>query len=178
MSPDSVVAAANLGARMVVFSQRPYEQQKDAFEEYRALFEAQHAAPAPPPVTCDFVYCDRDAARAEDKAREHLVGYLTSVLQHYELMSDHFKTATGYESYGRAVDLLQAIGLEPMCDQYLAVQAYGTPARILERLAARRELIGDFDLTACFRFAGLPFDDASASMRLFAGEVLPVVQAW
>jgi alkanesulfonate monooxygenase SsuD/methylene tetrahydromethanopterin reductase-like flavin-dependent oxidoreductase (luciferase family) len=178
MSPDSVIAAANLGARMVVFSQRPYEQQKDAFEEYRARYEDLHASPSPPPVTCDFVYCDRDASRAEDKARDHLVGYLTSVLQHYELMSDHFKSAPGYESYGRAVDLLQAIGLEPLCEQYLAVQAYGTPERIVERLQARRELIGDFDLTACFRFAGLPFDEATQSMTLFATDVLPIVQAW
>jgi hypothetical protein len=31
-------------------------------------------------------------------------------------------------------------------------------------------------LTCCFRFAGLPYEDAEASMRLFAKEVLPVVQ--
>jgi alkanesulfonate monooxygenase SsuD/methylene tetrahydromethanopterin reductase-like flavin-dependent oxidoreductase (luciferase family) len=178
MSPDSVVAAATLGARMVVFSQRPYEQQKASFEEYRDLFRERHGTDAPPPVTCDFVYCDADAGRAEEMARQHLVGYLTSVLRHYELMSDHFKDAAGYESYGRAVDLLRAIGLETLCEQYLAVQAYGTPERIVERLAARRDLIGDFDLTACFRYAGLPFDDARASMELFAREVLPVVRRW
>jgi alkanesulfonate monooxygenase SsuD/methylene tetrahydromethanopterin reductase-like flavin-dependent oxidoreductase (luciferase family) len=176
MSPDSVVAAAELGARMVMFSQRPYEQLVGSIDEYRTLFRARHGTDAPPPVTCDFVYCDRDAARAEDVAREHLVGYLTSVLQHYELMSDHFKDAKGYESYGRAVDLLQAVGLESLCEAYLAVQAYGTPERILERLAARRELIGDFDLTACFRYAGLPFAAAEASMRTFAQDVLPALR--
>jgi alkanesulfonate monooxygenase SsuD/methylene tetrahydromethanopterin reductase-like flavin-dependent oxidoreductase (luciferase family) len=178
MSPDSVVAAATLGARMVVFSQRPYEMQVEAFGEYRQRYEELHGAPPPPPVTCDFVYCDRDAGRAEAKAREHLVGYLTSVLRHYELMSDHFKDAAGDESYGRAVDFLRDVGLEPLCEQYLAVQAYGTPPRIVERLAARRELVGDFDLTACFRFAGLPFEDAQESMRCFASEVLPIVQSW
>jgi alkanesulfonate monooxygenase SsuD/methylene tetrahydromethanopterin reductase-like flavin-dependent oxidoreductase (luciferase family) len=176
MSPDSVVAAAELGARMVMFSQRPYEQLVGSIDEYRTMFRERHGHDAPPPVTCDFVYCDRDAARAEDVAREHLVGYLTSVLQHYELMSDHFKNVRGYDSYARAVDLLQAVGLESLCDAYLGVQAYGTPERILERLAARRELIGDFDLTACFRFAGLPIDAAEASMRTFAADVLPALQ--
>jgi alkanesulfonate monooxygenase SsuD/methylene tetrahydromethanopterin reductase-like flavin-dependent oxidoreductase (luciferase family) len=178
MSPDSVIEAAHLGARMVMFSQRPYEQLAPTIDEYRDLYKTKHRTDAPPPVTCDFVYCDTDAARAEDKAREHLVGYLTSVLQHYELMSDHFKEAKGYESYARAVDLLRDIGLEPLCESYLSVQAYGTPERIIERLAARRALIGDFDLTACFRYAGLPFDDATQSMRTFAEAVLPVIKDW
>jgi alkanesulfonate monooxygenase SsuD/methylene tetrahydromethanopterin reductase-like flavin-dependent oxidoreductase (luciferase family) len=177
MSPDSVLAAADLGARMVVFSQRPWEDQAAAMATYRERFEAAHGREPAPPVTCDFVYCDADPVRAEDKAREHLAGYLTSVVQHYELVSDHFKEARGYEAYGSAVDLLRAIGLERMCEMYLGVQAWGTPAQVLERLRARREVIGDFDLTACFRFAGLPIEDAERSMRTFAREVLPALKA-
>ncbi|HET9611688.1 MAG TPA: LLM class flavin-dependent oxidoreductase [Acidimicrobiales bacterium] len=177
MSPDSVLAAADLGARMVVFSQRPWEDQADAMATYRERFEAAHGRAPAPPVTCDFVYCDTDPARAEDKARHHLAGYLTSVMQHYELASDHFKEAEGYESYGNAVDLLRAIGLERMCEMYLGVQAWGTPEQVLERLRARREIIGDYDLTACFRYAGLPIEDAERSMRTFAAEVLPTLHA-
>ncbi len=177
MSPDSVLAAADLGARMVVFSQRPWDEQAKALATYRERFEAAHGRAPGPPVTCDFVYCDRDPGRAEDRARTHIAGYLTSVMQHYELASDHFKSARGYESYGSAVDLLKAIGLEQMCDMYLGVQAWGTPDQIIERLLFRRELIGDFDLTACFRFSGLPYEEASASMRTFAADVLPTLRA-
>jgi len=64
-----------------------------------------------------------------------------------------------------------------MCEMYLGVQAWGTPAQVLERLLARREVIGDFDLTACFRYAGLPIEDAERSMRTFATEVLPTLHA-
>jgi alkanesulfonate monooxygenase SsuD/methylene tetrahydromethanopterin reductase-like flavin-dependent oxidoreductase (luciferase family) len=177
MSPDSVLAAADLGARMVTFSQRPWDDQAKDMATYRERFEAAHGRPPAPPVTCDFVYCDTDPARAEDKANEHLAGYLTSVVHHYELVSDHFKEARGYEAYGNAVDLLKAIGLERMCEMYLGVQAWGTPDQVLERLLARREIIGDFDLTACFRYAGLPLEDAERSMRTFAGEVLPTLRA-
>ncbi|HEU0171737.1 MAG TPA: LLM class flavin-dependent oxidoreductase [Acidimicrobiales bacterium] len=177
MSPDSVLVAADLGARMVVFSQRPWEDQADAMATYRERFEAAHRRAPAPPVTCDFLYCDTDPARAEDKAHEHIAGYLASVMQHYELASDHFKEARGYEAYGNAVDLLRAIGLERMCEMYLGVQAWGTPAQVLERLRARREVIGPFDLTACFRFAGLPIEDAERSMRTFASEVLPALHA-
>ncbi len=178
MSPDSVLAAADLGARMVVFSQRPWADQAEAIGTYRDRFEARHDHAPGPPVTCDFVYCDADPGRAEEKAHRHIAGYLTSVMQHYELASDHFKQAKGYESYGNAVDLLRDIGLDQMAEMYLGVQAWGTPAAILERLESRREIIGDFELTCCFRYAGLPFEDASRSMRTFASEVLPTLRTW
>lgn len=175
MSPDSVLAAADLGARMIVFSQRPWADQAVAIETYRQRFLDRHGGGPGPPVTCDFVYCDTDVKRAEEKAGEHIAGYLTSVMDHYELASEHFKQAKGYESYGSAVDLLKAIGLESMCEMYLGVQAWGTPEQIIDRLRSRREIIGEFDLTACFRFAGLPYEDAERSMRIFARDVLPVL---
>ena len=49
---------------------------------------------------------------------------------------------------------------------------------VLEALEARREVIGDFELNASFRFGGIPFPVAEQSMRLFAKEVLPVIQSW
>ncbi len=175
MSPDSADSAADLGVRMVVFSQKDWEDQAVAFGEYRDRFVAAHGREPEPPVTCDFVYCDADARRAEEMAHRHIAGYLTSVMQHYELMSDHFKSAKGYESYGNSVDLLRDIGLDQLCELYLRVQAWGTPDQILAKLEHRRSIIGDHDLTCAFRFAGMPLTDAEASMRLFAAEVLPAL---
>jgi alkanesulfonate monooxygenase SsuD/methylene tetrahydromethanopterin reductase-like flavin-dependent oxidoreductase (luciferase family) len=176
MSPDSVLAAADLGARMIVFSQRPWPDQAEAYQTYSTRFSERHGRDPQPLVTCDFVYCDTDAGRAEEMAHRHIAGYLTSVMQHYELAGDHLKDAKGYESYASAVDLLKAIGQEQLCEMYLGVQAWGTPTQILERLEARRALVGDFDLTCCFRYAGLPLEDAERSMRTFAAEVLPTLR--
>jgi len=175
MSPDSVEAAADLGARMVAFSQKPWPDQVAVFADYRGRFAERHGRAASPPMMCDFVYCDTDPVRAEDIAREHLTGYLTSVVEHYELAGEHFKQARGYESYGSAVDIIRALGLEKMCDMYLSVQAWGTPSQILEKLRARVESAGDFDLTCCFRFAGLPLPDARSSMQTFAADVMPTL---
>ena len=97
-------------------------------------------------------------------------------MEHYELESDHFKQAKGYESYGSAVEMLRAIGLDKLCEMYLGVNVWGTPDQIVEQLRARREVIGDHDLTCCFRYAGPALRSCRASMRLFAAEVLPVVQ--
>src|SRR3954451_5067351 len=176
MSPDSVLAAADLGARMVSFSQRPWKDQAVAINTYKERFAEVQGRDAGPPVICDFVYCHDDAGRAEEYAHKYIAGYLASVMEHYELESDHLKQAKGYESYGTAVDMLKAVGLEQLCAMYLDVNVWGTPEQIVERLRVRREVLGDHDLTCCFRYAGLPYADAEASMRLFAREVLPVVQ--
>ena len=69
--------------------------------------------------------------------------------------------------------MLKAVGLEALAEMYLGVNVWGTPDQIVERLRARQEVVGDHDLTCCFRFAGLPVEDAEASMRTFAAEVLP-----
>jgi hypothetical protein len=95
------------------------------------------------------------------------------VAHHYELMSDHFKKAKGYEMYANTVDLFRDIGLETMAQEYIKVQAWGTPEKIIDELRARREQIGDYALNCCFRFAGVPFDYARRSMRMFAERVLP-----
>ncbi|MGH7858381.1 MAG: LLM class flavin-dependent oxidoreductase, partial [Candidatus Binatia bacterium] len=45
MSPDSVDAAARIGAGMAVFSQAPWEMQAEQMNRYRQAFEARHARP-------------------------------------------------------------------------------------------------------------------------------------
>jgi hypothetical protein len=72
--------------------------------------------------------------------------------------------------------MLKAIGLDKLCEMYLDVNVWGTPDQIVQRLKERREVIGDHDLTCCFQYAGLPYEAAEASIRLFGGEVLPIVQ--
>src|SRR4029079_11934019 len=85
MSPDSVLAAADLGARMVTFSQRPWDDQAVAINTYKARFVEHHGKEPEAPVICDFVYCDNDEGRAEDMAQKYIAGYLASVMEHYEL---------------------------------------------------------------------------------------------
>jgi hypothetical protein len=55
---------------------------------------------------------------------------------------------------------------------------WGPPDRILRELEARRAVIGEFELNTSFRFGGIPYETAEASLRLFAKEVLPVLQSW
>ena len=56
--------------------------------------------------------------------------------------------------------------------------SWGAPDRILRGLEKRREVVGDFELNVSFRFGGIPYDEAEASLKLFAKEVLPVLKTW
>lgn len=176
MSPDSVLECAKIGARMVMFSQAPLDQVATTIATYRSEFRKHHHREPPPALTCDFTYCHEDAGRAEEMARKYIPRYLIAVLNHYELMSDHFKKAKGYESYGSAVDLLRDVGLDAMGDAFLSMQVWGTPEQIVEKIEARRAAIGDFDLNVCFRYSDMPYEDVEKSLTLFGREVLPAMR--
>lgn len=178
MSPDSVALAAELGARMMVFSQFRAETIQPSFDTYRRLYRERHRAEAPPPLVIDFLYCDRDAARAEARARRHIVGYFLSVLRHYEMLDPEFGNAEGYEAYATASRIMRAAGKEASAETFLEVQAWGTPQQILDRLEKRRAVLGDFEVNICPSFAGLPYEEVEASLRLFAREVVPELRSW
>lgn len=178
MSPDSAVQAGKLGVRMVIFAEKPYDQQYQAINIYRDTWRNTHNSTPLPPMICDFTVCDEDAGRAEELAREHIGGYLASVLHHYEIASDHYKEMKGYEHYGKQVDMIKKLGFEGMYERYLSVQCWGTPTQILEKYQARRKALGDFNVTACFRYAGMQYADVEKSMRLYAKEVLPELRSW
>jgi alkanesulfonate monooxygenase SsuD/methylene tetrahydromethanopterin reductase-like flavin-dependent oxidoreductase (luciferase family) len=179
ISPESVQQVAVLGARLMVFSQTPWELFRDgALAAYRAAWAEHQQGPPPPPLTGDLMLCHPDPVRAEELAREYMPNYYLSILKHYELMTEHFKTTKGYEFYGNASDGLRAVGLESSARIYTGIQAWGTPEQLIEKLRHRRELLGDFDLSLIVHYGGMPAELAEQSMRLFAQEVLPELHRW
>lgn len=178
MSPDSALQAARLGIGIVMFSQRAPEGSVDSIAKYKQAFAAAHGRPAPTIRFCDFVYCSSDAEDARATSYENCAAYYAQVLQHYELMGDHFAKMKGYTSYGAAAEMMKDIGLEDQTKGYTDAQACGTPNEILRKLEHRKAVLGPTDLTAAFRFSSLTWPQVEASMRLFAKEVLPVVQGW
>ncbi|MEZ5558982.1 MAG: LLM class flavin-dependent oxidoreductase [Pseudomonadales bacterium] len=177
-SPDSVDACARAGARMIMFSEAHWDRRLPSIERHREQFQALHGEPAPPPLTADFAFCHTDPGYARDVAEQCLATYLQSLLEHYELMGTHLDQMQGYQGYGRQAAKLREIGFEKYVEGFLAANAYGTPEQMLEKFRERREVIGAFELATCFRFGGISYADAEASMRLFAAEVLPELKTW
>ncbi|MGH7893060.1 MAG: LLM class flavin-dependent oxidoreductase [Candidatus Binatia bacterium] len=179
MSPESVEQAARLGARLAIFSQMPWETWAEtALAGYRAVYAETHGRTAPPPLTCDLLYCTKDDAEAEATARTHMAEYYLSVLDHYEILSKNFEGVRGYEMYARASEVLSSMGKDDQAQGYLLVQSWGSPETILHKLRRRREIVGDFELSVIARYGALPPEKVEASLRLFASEVLPELRRW
>jgi alkanesulfonate monooxygenase SsuD/methylene tetrahydromethanopterin reductase-like flavin-dependent oxidoreductase (luciferase family) len=177
-SDDSIDSAARIGARMVMFAEKEWTRRRPGVDKHAALFQELHGTPPPPPLTADFTLCSTDTADLEDRARRYMGGYLASLLEHYELMNDHFSETEGYEGYGKNAEVLRKVGEAGFLKGFMASNAYGTPDQILATFQRRREDLGPFELATSFRYGGIPFDEARASLELFAAEVLPVLKTW
>ena len=179
LSPESVEQAARLGATLMTFTQMPWEMYASGpLANYRKAFREHQHRDAPWPLTGDLMFCDASAERAETMAREYMANYFLSIVGHYELMSEHFRGTKGYDLYANASDAFRAVGMEPALNTYHGIQTWGTPLQILEKLEARKRLLGGFETLVIARYGGMSFEDAERSLRLFAGKVLPEVHAW
>lgn len=177
-SDNSVEACARLGARMVMFADRPWPMRMPAINRHRELTLRFHGRDALPMLIADFCVCRPELAEAEDLARRHMGSFVQSNVEHYELMSDHFERVRGYDAYAQKSQIVRQTGLDGMIEGFLEAAVWGTPERILRMLEERRTVVGDFELATSFRFGGIPFAVAEQSMRLYASEVLPVLHSW
>ena len=177
-SADSVEACAQMGGRMILFSEARWDRRLVSIATYRARYTQLHGTAPAPVMTADFTFCHQDPDYARTVAERCMATYLQSLLEHYELMSTHLDNMPGYQGYGRQAATLRNIGFDKYLDGFLAANAYGTPEQMLAKFRERREIIGEYELATCFRFGGISIDDARASMKLFAAEVLPELQRW
>jgi alkanesulfonate monooxygenase SsuD/methylene tetrahydromethanopterin reductase-like flavin-dependent oxidoreductase (luciferase family) len=170
MSPDSIDAAAELGTQIMLFMQRPIEDMAAEVNRYREQFRAKQGR-EPGSVLCnDFIICDDSAERAEEMARKYTAAYFLTAANHYEMAGSH--------SYGDAARMLQEMGLDKVADAFVDLQIWGTPQQIFEKLETRRKILGDFQLNGCFSFAGMPYDYAERSMKLYGARCIPELHSW
>jgi alkanesulfonate monooxygenase SsuD/methylene tetrahydromethanopterin reductase-like flavin-dependent oxidoreductase (luciferase family) len=177
-SEDSVLSAARLGARMVMFADRPWEIRLPTIERGRELHRKFHHTEPPPLMMTEFCICGMDLADTEDEARRYQGKFVESNFHHYEFLGEHFKTVKGYDSYQQKAEIARKAGLEGAVKGFMQAASWGTPDKILRGLEARRQLLGHFELNVAFRFGGTPYEVAERGLRLFAKEVLPVLQSW
>jgi hypothetical protein len=161
------------------FAQGPWKEAKVEIDRHRAIFKQTFGVDAPPPIAADCMVCDTNVRRAEALARGHMTRYWTQVMEHYELLSDNFsKAGAAYASYAEMTEYLRSTNKQTLVDSYLDCNIWGDPARILDKLRERRELIGDFILGVTPSFGGMPMDDVRRSLRTFVDHVMPEIKTW
>jgi alkanesulfonate monooxygenase SsuD/methylene tetrahydromethanopterin reductase-like flavin-dependent oxidoreductase (luciferase family) len=177
-SDDSVVSAAKLNARMVMFADRPWPMRMPAIQKHRDLVRERHRHEAGPPLLADFCVCTPTMDGAEAMARQYMGKFVESNFYHYELLGPHFSTVKGYDAYAQKIAMAREIGMDGIVSAFMEAAVWGTPDRILRKFEERRAIVGEFELATSFRFGGTPPDLAESGLRLYAKEVLPVVHTW
>ena len=119
VSAESSQIMAKLGLGILVIPQKPWEVHAQELNEYNDLFLKMHGHAAPRPYVAGWVMCDKDAGRAEELARKYISGYWRSVVQHYEMQSNHFATTKGYEYYAGLNKTVEEMGVDGMADFFM-----------------------------------------------------------
>ena len=173
-----MVSCARLGARMVMFSDRPWPMRLPAILKNRELQLQNHGRPAPPMLITDFCVCGTDLEATREEARRYMGKFVESNFYHYEFLGEHFEKVKGYDAYAQKAKIAKDLGFDGAVDGFMDAAMWGTPDSILRSLEKRRELIGEFELNVSFRFGGTPFEVSKRGLGLFAKELLPVLKSW
>jgi hypothetical protein len=163
---------------MVMFADRPWPIRMPAIQKHRDLVREIHGKEARPPLLADFCVCTPTMDGAEETARRYMGKFVESNFYHYELLGPHFASVKGYDAYAQKIAMAREIGMDGIVSAFMQAAVWGTPDRILRTLEERRALVGAFELATSFRFGGTPLDLAESGLRLYAKEVLPIVQSW
>lgn len=180
MSPESFEVAARLGLGAMMFSQASWDQVAQNIWNYRDLYKKHNDNQDAPPVTCgDFVACYENKEEAEAVARKHIVGYYWAVMEHYEMLGDHFaRSGASYQHYAQTAEMMKTLDSDVVVEGFLNANLWGNPDSLLQKLNERRNIIGDFEVIGCFSYQSQPYQNVERSMSLFAREIGPELNSW
>jgi alkanesulfonate monooxygenase SsuD/methylene tetrahydromethanopterin reductase-like flavin-dependent oxidoreductase (luciferase family) len=177
ITPESAMAAANIGGTMMSFVSAPWEQHHAAVEAWRQHFRQAHPNKPPgAPVFADFAFCHEDSKVAEKVTREYLTRYYQSLIRHYDFDGSHWGETKGYQAYQAGASMIKQVGFDAACEDFIQKQAWGTPAQIVEKWAERARMTGDLRPSFAVSYAGLPFDLVRNSVRLLGEKVAPALR--
>ena len=132
--------------------------------------------PPDQPTTLLWMYCAETEAEAEE-GWTYFRNQLSAAQHHYfEWNNPGYEGIHGYEEYL----LRQRADVGTAAASFAArraTQPIGTPDMIIERIRAMQQTMSLEKLVIHMFYGGMPRDKAEKSLRLFAREVLPEVQA-
>src|SRR3984885_12199872 len=179
VSPESAEVMAKLGFGLLIVMQNEWPKAAEDVHRYREMVQSVGHTPRPP-IILTKVAC----APTREEAREWALRYLSekwdSIDAHYHFSDGHLAGVKGYESYGKLAKtytkMKDASYRAKATDFYLSIQVIGTPDDCIQQIAELRRLTGMDHLVTEFSFGSMPHHLAERNMRLFADQVLPVLQ--
>jgi alkanesulfonate monooxygenase SsuD/methylene tetrahydromethanopterin reductase-like flavin-dependent oxidoreductase (luciferase family) len=179
VSPESATLMAKLGFSMLLIMQNEWSKCAGDIEKFHSIAKEAGHNPRRPLILTN-VSCAESRSEANDRALKYLGAKWDSIENHYHFGDGHLAKVRGYESY-EALAKTYSKMKDPAArakatEFYVSIQISGTPDDCLQKIAELQRLTGLDHLICEFAWGGLPHEEAEANMRLFAGEVLPVLQ--
>jgi alkanesulfonate monooxygenase SsuD/methylene tetrahydromethanopterin reductase-like flavin-dependent oxidoreductase (luciferase family) len=176
-SPQTLPITANAGLGMLMTNQKSWEEYREDVRGFNAVRAEKGWEPIQPIVVVS-VACFDTEAEAWDVMLKHTTEAQMSVRKHYGWEDvERFRNTKGYEQYAQFGELLNRKTPEQVGEYAARPQAWGTPDQVMERLEHVQRMTSARELILNFRFGGMPAATAERSMRLFASDVLPRLQA-
>ncbi|QNI05111.1 LLM class flavin-dependent oxidoreductase [Mycobacterium kubicae] len=182
---ESLEILARRGMVPLFVGNKPIE---DAGREVQQVntFRQEEGLPPCQPKNVMFMYCTPTAEDAA-KTEEWIWTANRDVTVHYGFAdASNFKGVKGYEAYAAREATATAVlassvsgeapkGPSKTPGYHASNLLIGTPEEIFNRLKAAQQACSFCELTIVPQFGTMPYDEAMASTRLFATEVLPAV---
>jgi alkanesulfonate monooxygenase SsuD/methylene tetrahydromethanopterin reductase-like flavin-dependent oxidoreductase (luciferase family) len=179
VSPESAELMARLGFGMLIVMQNEWPKAAEDVHRYRAITQSVGHTPKPPIILTN-VACADTREEARDWALRYLGEKWDSIDNHYNFSDGHLSTVKGYESYGKLAKTYTRMKdpafRSKATDFYVSIQIAGTPDDCIQQIAELRRLTGMDHLVTEFSYGSMPHNLAERNMRLFADQVLPVLQ--
>lgn len=173
VSPESSRIMARLGIGILIIPQKPWEAVAQELSEYRQIYKQMNSGEPLPTIAAGWVFCDENPDRAREMAVKYIGGYWQTALRHYEMASEHFGKAKGYEYYQQMAKALGGSGKDASTEYFLNLQVWGTPEMCFDKINEIRRRVNANHFTGVFSYAGMPWEDAESNVSLFAREVMP-----
>ncbi len=179
VSPESAEIMARMGFGMLLIMQNKWEKCAEDIHRFREIAQSVGHEPRPPIVLTN-VSCAESRDEARERATHFLGAKWDSIDAHYHFSDGHLASVKGYESYGKMAKTYAKMKDEAFKQSanefYVSIQIVGTPDDCIQQIAELRRVSGLDHLVTEFSFGGMPHQEAETNMRLFAREVMPVLQ--
>lgn len=174
ISPESAEVMARLGAGIMIFLQKPWEQTVGDLQRYADHYRRYRGADPPKPMVVIFNACHEDPDTAAELF-EQVIAYYRSTIDHYGFADPAMASIPGYEYYGNIARNIAKHGREQFAHFLAELQPHGAPAEVIEQT---REIVRRTDaggLIVVSAYGSLNGDVVAANQERFARAVMPAL---